>query len=457
MNKEKANKCLIFYKKTWWFLKLSLNLQSILQVNTCFTVYFGSTDISKKLRISHKAAILLLLIVLVYPLKGWSQSGDAAVEELVKMGFENVSCTDTDAERVYILQNTTYQLQGVGMAKAVDVIQSLGMPNDRNCRIVVLDNNIPQYSLVYQWHDEDEDGNADVSRADWEATYELGDSYKVASKTKKKNRSLFKTDIVVYPKVNYRNYVINKIYTFQILVSPAVEVSLWPGNKLTGQVIFPILNEYGDSYGRSQIRQGYITLSQDYRWKNLFLTGTFGTFNNMRWGADLQARYVFKDPRFALDGEIAYTGTSWFENWRWKVGRMNTLTWSVGGSFYWPRFNVKFDLHAQQYLLGERGIHFQFIRQFRYAAIGFYAMKVFESDAANHGLNGGFRFAINLPPYKFKRKGYVPRVLVHNINTTYNAGNERNYGKSFAPRADRDFGTENSFNPIFIKSELLNY
>lgn len=431
-------------------------MQGILQVNTCFTVYFGTTDIDKSLRISNKAVILLLMVVVVFPLKGWAQSGDAAVGELVKMGFENVSCTDTDAERVYILQNTAYRLQGVGMAKAVEVIQSVGMPDDRDCRIVVLDNNVPQYSLVYHLTDADGDGKADVGRADWEATYELGDSWKVANKTKKENRSLFKTDIVVYPQVQYRNYVINKMYTFLITVSPAVELSLWPGNKLTGQVVIPILNEYGESYGRSQVRQGYITISQDYRWKNLFLTGTFGTFNNMRWGADLQARYVFKDPRFAIDGEIAYTGTSWFNHWRWKVGKMNTLTWSAGGSFYWPRFNVKFDLHLQQYLLGERGVHFQFIRQFRHATIGFYATKV--QHAGNHGFNGGFRFAINLPPYKYKRHGYVPRVLPsHNINTTYNAGNERTYGKSFAPRADRNFGTDNSFNPIFIKSELLNY
>lgn len=421
-------------------------------------MYFGTTDIDKSLRISNKAVILLLVVVVVFPLKGWAQSGDEAVEELVKMGFENVSCTDTDDERVYVMQNTAYRLQGVGMAKAVDVIQAVGMPDNRNCRIVVLDNNVPQYSLFYEWQDNDKDGKADVSRADWEASYELGDSWKVASKTKKENRSLFKTDIVVYPQVQYRNYIINKIYTFLITVSPAVEISLWPGNKLTGQVIIPILNEYGESYGRSQIRQGYITISQDYRWKNLFLTGTFGTYNNFRWGADLQAKYVFKDPRFALDGEIALTGRSWFDHWRWKVGKMKDLTWSLGGSFYWPRFNVKFDLHAQQYLLGEKGVQFQFMRHFRYASIGFYARKVFKSDAGNHGVNGGFRFAINLPPYKYKRRGYVPRIMPSdNINTTYNAGNEERYGRSFAPRADRNFGTQNSFNPIFIKSELLNY
>lgn len=431
-------------------------MQCILQENTCFTVYFGRTNIDKKLIISDKAVVLFLLVILICPIKAWSQSGDIAVEELIKMGFENVSCTDTDGERVYVMQNTAYRLQGVGMAKAVDVIQAVGMPDNRNCRIVVLDNNVPQYSLFYKWQDNDKDGKADVSRADWEASYELGDSWKIASKTKKKNRSLYKTDIVVYPKVNFRNYVISKIYTFQININPTLEVSLWPGNKLIGQVIFPVLNEYGKMYGQSQIRQGYITISQDYRWKNLFLTGTFGTFNNMRWGGDLQARYVFKDPRFALDGEFALTGTSWFNNWRWKVGKMNTITWSVGGSFYWPKYNVQFDLHLQQYLLSERGVHFQFVRHFRYTSIGFYAMKV--QHAGNHGFNGGFRFVVSLPPYKYKRNGYIPRVLPStNMGIMYNAGNERTYGKSFAPRADRNYGTANSFNPIFIKSELLNY
>ena len=157
-----------------------------------------------------------------------------------------------------------------------------------------------------------------------------------------------------------------------------------------------------------------------------------------------------------LDGEIAYTGMSHFVNWRWKRGDLKRLTWSFGGSFYWPQYNVKFDLHLQQYLLHEKGVKVSMMRYFRHAAIGFYAMKV--QHAGNHGLNGGFQFTVNLPPYKYKRHGYVPRVLTsQTMGLSYNAGNERKYGFSFAPRADRNIGTESNFNPIFIKSELLNY
>ena len=409
---------------------------------------------AKNLDISVKAVRLLLLLLLVFPLKGAAQSGDAAVEELIKLGFEDVSCTETDNERVYVMQNTAYRLQGKGMSIAVDVIQEKGMPEGRDCRIVVLKNNIPQYSLLYR-HAEDADG--EVGRADWEATYELGDSWKIASKTKKKNRSLYKVDILVYPKFLYRNLIINKPFTFNITLSPAFEVSLWKGNKVTGQVMIPIKNEYGTSMGQDEIRQGYITLSQDWRWKNLFLAGTIGTFNNNRWGGHLAARYAFKDPRFMVDGEIAYTGVSYFSNWRWQVSPLKRLTWSIGGSFYWPRYNVKFDLHLMQYLLHERGVEFQMVRSFRHVAVGLYARKVFKYGG-NHGLNGGVKIAINLPPFKYKRTGYVPRIMPSlNTTTTYNAGNELYYGRSFLPRVDENFGTESSFNPIFIKSELLNF
>ena len=52
--------------------------------------------------------------------------------------------------RVYVLENTPWRLQGVGLAHAIDRIQKTGLPEKgKSCRIVVLDNNIPQISLIY--------------------------------------------------------------------------------------------------------------------------------------------------------------------------------------------------------------------------------------------------------------------------------------------------------------------
>ena len=400
--------------------------------------------------------IALCVVFFLYGLiavKGVAQTGEQTVDALVEMGFENVGWTEDGEERVYVLQNTAYRLQGVGIGKAVDVIQEMGLPEDKPCRIIVLDNNVPQISLYY--HPIKGDTVSVAERRDWNVSYDLDGSWKKVRKVKKKNRSLFKVDVVVYPELKLRNLIITQVYEVLFNLSPAVEVSLWPGMKFVGQVIFPIYNEYGPAY--EQIRQGYITLSQSVRLPyNIFLTATLGTFNNERWGGQLDAKYYFKDERFSLEGSIAYTGRSRFRNWRWKVSPLKRLTWSVGAGFYWPKYNTQFSLNVEQYLLGEKGVQFQMVRNFRYASIGFYGMKV--QHAGNDGYNGGFRFQIALPPYKYKRRGYIPRVLPSEYwGMSYNAGNERYYGRSFNPRVDENVGTENSFNPYFIKSELLNF
>ena len=55
-------------------------------------------------------------------------------------------------------------------------------------------------------------------------------------------------------------------------------------------------------------------------------------------------------------------------------------------------------------------------------SIGFYAVK---AEHANS--NGGFKFIVALPPYKYKRHKYIPRVSTSlGTGITYNAGNERN-------------------------------
>ncbi len=293
-------------------------MQCILRINTCFSVYFGHSDITKRLRISGEVAIVLIGFLLIFPLKGWSQSGDAAVEELIKMGFENVSCTDTDKERVYSLQNMAYRLQGVGIAKAVDVIQALGMPNGRDCRIVVLDNNVPQYSVYYKKGVEVNDTVALVgSRAGWETSYELGDSWKIAKKTKKQNRSLFKVDLVVYPEFYFQNMLMTKIYSSSYSLDPTIEVSLWEGMKFTGQVVIPLHRgaRYGEIYGKTRL--GYLTISQSFRVQNLFVTAFAGNLGSFHWGLGTNMKYVFKDPRFSIEVHLV-------------VGNGNEVNWIHG-------------------------------------------------------------------------------------------------------------------------------
>ena len=128
------------------------------------------------------------------PLKSFSQStGELTTDSLVKMGFENVRWTDTPEERVYVVENSAYKIQALGIRKAVDIIQSMGLPKDKSCKLIVTNYNIPQVSLTYQPLAGD---TTVVSGEDWKVSYDIGDSWDKVKKEKKKNSSLFKVDII---------------------------------------------------------------------------------------------------------------------------------------------------------------------------------------------------------------------------------------------------------------------
>ena len=192
-----------------------------------------------------------------------------------------------------------------------------------------------------------------------------------------------------------------------------------------------------NNYGRVTQAMAYTMLSKLY-------------LNAKEW----IGKEMWRETSDACDKVIGYTGAGRWDGFKFQYDpSLWRVTWSLGGNFYWPRFNTQFTLKAEQYLLKEKGIKFDMIRHFRYCSIGFYAMKAEHAKA-----NGGFRFQVALPPYKYKRKGYVPRVNTStNMGISYNAGNERYYYKEYKAEASDNMMEENSFNPYFIKSELLNF
>ena len=411
---------------------------------------------SKLLRFKWIVRLSFVVLALATAGSAWAQSGEETVRHLVEMGFENVGWTEDEHERVYVLQNSAYRQQGVGVGKAVDLIQREGLAPMKKCRIVLLDNNVPQISLSY--NPIVGDSVPQVSRQDWDVSYELGDTWKQARRVVKSNSSLFKVDVVVYPWLMFQNYKLSKMYDYVFQLSPAIEVSMWKGMKLTAQVVVPIQNDY---YGRpySQIRPGFLTLSQSVRLPyNIFLRGIVGFYEGGRSGAELRAKYILPDEHFWLTGRLGVTRKGYWDHWAYYHGTKWRTDFHVGLHYYWPKFNTEFMVKGERFLLGEYGSQFEMYRHFRYASIGFYALKVFgKDDAAHNGFNAGFAFRVAIPPYKYKRKGYMPRLLAGEFGFRYNSGNEKKYGNFYRSSPDDNFLVENAYNPYFIKNELLNF
>ena len=405
-----------------------------------------------KVRFYREKSLLIVILTIIQPILLWGQKGgEKIVEELIEMGFENVRWTEDETERIYTIENNVYRLQGIGIGKAIDIIQKDGLPEQKKCKVIVTHLEIPQLALTYT--PSTCDSISEVQRNDWETSYELEESWQKVRNEKKRNSSQFKVDILVYPQLSYMNLIITQIYQVLFQFSPAIEVSLWSGMKLTGQIKIPV---YNDGYGilEDKIHPGHLTLSQRFRLPyRIFGKVTVGYFNTDRYGLDLTLFHPLKDERFSIEGRVGYVGIGYWNGFKLHYDEDMSFNWSLGGNFYWPKYNTQFSLKAQKFLLGEKGVRFEMIRHFRYASVGFYAMK---AEHANS--NGGFRFQVALPPYKQKRKKYWPRINTSdNMGIVYNAGNERKYYKEYKAEASDNIMKSNSFNPYYIKSELLNF
>ena len=400
----------------------------------------------------------LILMTFILSLASTSQArgqigGEATTEELVNLGFENVRWTENDHERIYTIENNVYKANGVGIAKAIEIIQKAGLPTDKKCKVIVTNLDVPELSLTYQ--PTGKDSMVVTGKEGWQTSYDI-EGWNEVKKEKLKNSSRFKVDILIFPQLSFKNLIITQIYQVLFTLNPAIEVSLWPGMKFTGQVIFPIYND-GYGYLNDKVKPGFITLSQNFRLPyNIKGKATIGYFNADRYGADLMLFYPLKwDERFSIEGRMGLTAIGYWEGLHLHYDTDFSTTWSLGGNFYWPQYNTQFSLKGEQYLMGEKGIKFEMVRHFRYASVGFYAQK---GQYANS--NGGFRFQILLPPYKYKRfkNKYIPRVNTSSqMGIVYNAGNEQYYYRQYRSAADENIMNNNKFNPYFIKSELSNY
>lgn len=410
------------------------------------------------LRVSYRYVFycLALLVLMLFPHKGFCQEatngGNTTAQELVEKGFENVRWVENEKERVYTIENAAYKLNGVGIANAVNIIQKMGLPEDKTCKVIVTDLNVPQISLTYTPVKGDSVQKAEME--DWQVSYDVDKkSWNEVKKEKKKNSSLFKVDILLYPQLYFKNLIITQVYQVLLEFSPAIEISLWPGMKLTGQIIFPVYND--GYYGAAErIRPGYITLEQNFRLPyNIRAKATVGIFDYKTYGGEINLFYPFKDQRFSLEGTYGYVGFGYFNGFNFIYNGIHRDYFSVGGNFYWPKYNTEFKLRGEKYLLKEKGVRFEVIRHFRYASIGFYAEK-----AEYAKTNGGFRVFVALPPYKQKRHKYWPRVSTSlGTGISYNAGNEQYYYQMPYSNANKNIMRQNSFNPYFIKSKLLNF
>lgn len=397
-----------------------------------------------------KIAVLSLLLLSAFAMRAWGGSMPVGaydgvlasiVGSLEQRGFSNIRASESPERVVLALECDSYKIPSEGFAVACALVRDILGDDGRVIKIIGLNIGVPEVTMTY-----------DPGRGAWSTTRRLDDSWDEVRSQPKVASSVGKTDILIYPQVSLKNLIINQVYQSLWQLSPALEVSLWPGMKFTYQLKLPI---YNDGYGQleDKIHPGMISLSQRFRdpW-HLNINGklTLGYFSNNRYGAALEMEYWFPDERFWVDTQLAYLGNSYWDGFIFRYDRNMYFRWNVAFNCYIPMIDTQFILRAQRFLLGDIGLKYEMIRHFNRCSVGLYAEKSLHAD-----MNVGFRFQISLPPYRHARNGYRPRVsLSRQMGMSYNANNEQYYYKEFRTEASDNIMSRNYFNPCYINSYL---
>ena len=204
------------------------------------------------------------------------------------------------------------------------------------------------------------------------------------------------------------------MYLWQFNLNPTIEMNLWKGAQFTAQLIIPLHDDY--SMEESEVRPGFLTLSQEFRIPgNIYAKATVGNFNSFRGGGDLKLfRPVGR--RIGLYGQVGVTAKSIALLDKWYYTDKAALTWKFGSNFYIKEWNLLLDFSFGKYLGGDYSARGQLIRFFKNSSVGFYAQSV-END--EHPVNGGFFFSIALPPYTHKRPRHLRISSARYFNLEY--------------------------------------
>ena len=208
---------------------------------------------------------------------------------------------------------------------------------------------------------------------------------------------------------NFRDINYKTQYEFLIRLNPGFKWNMGNHWQLSGQVLIPIVNQYGTEYGFSQIN--ILNVSKEFKISNLYLKATAGAFSQGIYGLDMKAFLPMCD-WFAFEGQAGYIG--WFliypDLW---IGAPNRFVGTFGGDFYLPQWNTQFRCVVGKYMYRDFGFEVEAMRHFNHTTASIYGRW-----SNNEGFDAGFKFIIALPPYHRKHRAVNIRPI-SNFRSSY--------------------------------------
>lgn len=367
---------------------------------------------------------------------------EAAEQTLLSLGMEEIQVAQTDSVCTIAFEDNIYRGTYRGLAVVIEALRSLPETEQAAAyELVVLDDRIPRLLLTLP-----------RQTAALEVSYDTDEAMRRLKGKERRNKMAGRIDVVLYPELFLQNSWLDKLYGVAVNISPAIQMDLWKGAVLTGQVVLPIYTNMTDF--RKYIRPGVITLRQEFRLPG-GVSGrlTAGNFTGNRMGVDAGLRYQPARGRWLVGANVGLTGSSTCYGGEWVVSTWRRVSGSVWGRYNEPHYGLQIDLAAVRLVYGDMGARLDCRRHFGEVTVGVYGL------FTDGEMNGGFHFALPIPGTKRGKRRAVRFRLPEYFAHEYRARHGGSYGDellgySYEVRPDEN-GSRGYDAPDFVKKEIL--
>lgn len=218
-------------------------------------------------------------------------------------------------------------------------------------------------------------------------------------------------DIFLGADLNYRRLFFNeRLYDLLIYARPGVKVNFGENWQVAGEALVPVVNQYGDFYGR--IRPGICSVSKEFLTGGNVLKLSAGLFSAGRYGLDMKCLFPVSD-WFAVESQIGFTGYHSLEQ-EWKFSTIDRLTGNIKARFFLKEASSEIRISGGRYIYEDYGGQTEFYSHFNFTSIGLYLQY---STKAEWG--AGAKVVFMLPLQKNRRYGKVNLRPSSNFRLTY--------------------------------------
>lgn len=410
----------------------------------------------------------IMLLVLFHT---WAMSAQNVKETLQRQGFENVEVTTSGDTLYAIVEDPRYRGTFRGAGEALKVM-AREASQCSHFELVVEEYKIPRIAV----HASQDEGlwrvDVDYETSPIQKAIRRGREVAASNESPAARqrvspyrldatKSIGKVDLTFYPLVWLDNHLLTVLYQYGVLLAPALETTLWWGNRVTIQPVIPIVTNYPENSTDRRLQLGVVSVQQDIvnngKWWARVSAGTF-KYNSIGFNADVGVR-LNKN----LDVSVVANWTAMSENREqgWYVGKDYGRYAHVKLDWFEPRTLLQVQLSAGQFRYGDQGVRMDVSRHFGEYVIGLYGVYTKgKNEKWLHGEhNAGFHFAIPFGGKSQYRKGFFRVKLPEYFDWEYSmvsyfAYAQEKMGKAIKDRPDTN-RSAHYWQADYIKVNLL--